>query len=68
MPAQIFSPVLNTHHLKQCYLLLSGGYIPVESVELDIQEMMVMGNIAKVANRSSVNGLIDPEASSTDVM
>lgn len=46
----------------------SDGYIPVESVELNIQEMMVLGNKSKATNRTSVNGFIDPEAPSTDIM
>lgn len=44
------------------------GYIPVESVELNIQEMMVLGNKSKATNRTSVNGIIDPEAPSTDMI
>ncbi|XP_053098163.1 FYN-binding protein 1 [Pangasianodon hypophthalmus] len=44
------------------------GYIPVESVELNIQEMIVLGNKAKATNRASVNGITDPDSPSTDII
>ncbi|XP_060722650.1 transcription initiation factor TFIID subunit 3 isoform X2 [Tachysurus vachellii] len=43
------------------------GYIPVESVELDIEEMMVLGNKAKANNKPSINGIIDSKAPSIDM-
>lgn len=57
----------NVKYFKHIFYY-SDGYIPVESVELNIQEMMVLGNKSKATNRTSVNGFIDPEAPSTDIM
>ncbi|KAK3542176.1 hypothetical protein QTP86_016421 [Hemibagrus guttatus] len=44
------------------------GYIPLESVELNIQEMMALGNKAKANNRPSINGIIDSNTPSTDII
>ncbi|XP_053344403.1 FYN-binding protein 1 [Clarias gariepinus] len=37
------------------------GYIPLKSVELDIQEMIMLGNKAKANNRANSNGIVHPE-------
>ncbi|XP_072538637.1 uncharacterized protein [Salminus brasiliensis] len=41
------------------------GYISVESVELDVQEMMELGKKAKASSRPSSSVFTDPEATST---
>ncbi|KAI4905339.1 hypothetical protein NFI96_015510, partial [Prochilodus magdalenae] len=41
------------------------GFVLVESVDLDIQEMMELGKRAKVSSRTNSNGFTDPEATST---